>query len=182
MIPVGYMAKRVCAKPNFLKAPSVVDIYSVSSCLNGDFADYIRYWRHNGFWLFDSAEVIQDLARENSIDLNGTSLFYYEAHKMEFEGHGWKLFAPEPSIKTNVAAPLGKQLEGFDIVTFRVGNSPEHSPLSCNSLADVLPTNKHCLLDSFEEAKSHLYNGRFEECEPGPYRILRSIPSPGPEH
>jgi len=32
MIPVGYMAKRVVKKPEWLKASNVADIYSVSSC------------------------------------------------------------------------------------------------------------------------------------------------------
>lgn len=50
MIPVGYMAKRVPMKPDWLKATDVVDIYSVSSCIAEDFADYIEYWKHNGYW------------------------------------------------------------------------------------------------------------------------------------
>jgi hypothetical protein len=59
MIPVGYLAKRVVPKPDILKAPQVVDIYSISNCMNDDFADYIGYWKHNGYWLFDSPEIIR---------------------------------------------------------------------------------------------------------------------------
>jgi len=33
MIPVGYMAKRVIKKPDWLKATNVIDVYSVSSCV-----------------------------------------------------------------------------------------------------------------------------------------------------
>lgn len=172
MIPVGYMAKRICAKPEFLKSTCVVDVYSVSTCVNDNFADYIRFWKHNGFWLFDSPEVIQTMARENSIDLQGMSLFYYEAHEMEFEGKAWRPFGPEPSIPTNVEIPLQMELKGFDVVTFWAGNAPECSPLSCNGLAEDLRINEHCLLNSFEEAKFHLDDGRFSECEPGPYRIF----------
>jgi len=32
MIPVGYMAKHVKAKPDWLQASQVIDIYSVSNC------------------------------------------------------------------------------------------------------------------------------------------------------
>jgi hypothetical protein len=60
------------------------DIFSVSGCISRDFADYIDYWKHNGYWLFDSPEIIKSLAKENSIQLEGTSLFYYEAYEMEF--------------------------------------------------------------------------------------------------
>lgn len=89
MIPVGYMAKRVGKKPDRYRAPHVVDIYSVSNCNCEDFADYIKYWKHNGFWFFDSPEIIRDVAKQNSISFEGTSLFYYEAHEMEFDGERW---------------------------------------------------------------------------------------------
>jgi hypothetical protein len=56
MIPVGYMAKRVCRTPDWLGAPHVIDVYSVSGCISENFADYIQYWRHNGYWLFDSPD------------------------------------------------------------------------------------------------------------------------------
>ncbi len=42
------MAKRVSKRPDWLKAPQVIDIYSVSGCISKNFADYINYWRHNG--------------------------------------------------------------------------------------------------------------------------------------
>jgi hypothetical protein len=172
MVPVGYMAKRVGKPPGWVGPSHVVDVYSVGDCVNDDFADYINYWKHNGYWLFDSPEVIRTVARENSIDLNGTVLFYYEAHGLEYDGENWRPFAPEPSIPTSVVPPPLMKLEGFDVVTFWAGNAPECSPLSCNGLAEDLPTNEHCLFDSFNEAEASLNSGRFTKCEPGPYRIF----------
>ena len=172
MIPVGYMAKRVGRKPDRFRAPHVVDTYSVSNCNCEDFADYIQYWKHNGFWLFDSPEIIQDVAKQNSIPLEGTSLFYYEAHEMEFEGERWSPWSPDPSFPTNVVRPSRKQLEGFDVVNFTARTSPECSGLSCSGLAAELHTNAHCLLSSFEEAETSLNDGKFENAEPGPYRIF----------
>jgi hypothetical protein len=172
MIPVGYMAKHVKAKLDWLRAPQVVDICSVSGCISEDFADYINYWKHNGYWLFDSPEVIKNTAEENSIQLEGTSLFYYEAHETEFDGEKWRPYIPEPATPTNVIPPSRKQLEGFDVVTFSCGNAPEHSPLSCNGLANELGANAHCLFPSFDEAETLLNNGAFHKCEPGPYRIF----------
>lgn len=172
MIPVGYMAKRISKSPDWLGATHVVDVYSVSGCVSEDFADYINFWKHNGYWLFDSPEVIRNIARENSIELEGTSLFYYEVHEMEFGGGNWHAYAPEPSFPTSVSVPPKKQLTGFDIVTFCGRNAPEHSPLSCNSLAKELRTNSHCLFATFEEAEKNLTDGAFRKCEPGPYRIF----------
>ena len=74
MIPAGYMYKKVVSAPDWVKVPGS-DIYSVSGCISEDFANYIPYWRHNGYWLFDSPQIIQALAAENAIDLSGLTLF-----------------------------------------------------------------------------------------------------------
>ncbi len=174
MIPAGYMAKRVEKSPDWLGAPNVDDIYSVSSCVSGAFADYINYWRHNGYWLFDSPDVISQVAERNAIDLEGARLFYYEVHDYQFDQAAgrWVSFAPEPSFALEVERPAAARLEGYDVVCFSVGTSPECSPLSCNGLAKEISTNRHCLLSSFEDAKGLLETGRFVTCEPGPYRIF----------
>ena len=57
----------------------------MSSCVNDDFADYLDCWKHNGYWLFDSPEMIQQVAREKSVSLEGARLFFYEAFEMEFD-------------------------------------------------------------------------------------------------
>jgi hypothetical protein len=172
MIPVGYLAKHVAMKPESLNAPQVVDIFSVSACISEDFADYIEYWKHNGYWLFDSPEIIRSLAVQHAISLDGTSLFYYQAHESEFDGRSWSSVTAEPSLETHISPPPQRRLEGFDVVTFFARNAPECSPLSCNSLAETIPTNSHCLLASFEEAESSLNSGAFGNAEPGPYRIF----------
>jgi Tn3 transposase DDE domain len=68
----------------------------------------------------------------------------------------WRPFGPKLSFETNIVPPSLKRLEGFDVITFFAGNSPECSPLSCNSLAEELPTNHHCLFATFDEAEKHL--------------------------
>jgi hypothetical protein len=172
MIPMGYMAKRVVAPPGFLSAvKGIVDVYSVSDCVNDNFADFVDDWRHNGYWFFDHPGIIANLAREKAIDLAGTLLFYYEAYDQEYTGADWRDFGPwkrHPGVDVKPLA--AKTLEGFDVVTFWSENSsqPEHSPLSCNSLAEEIPTNEHCLLRSLEEAKRALERGKFAEGEAGP--------------
>jgi hypothetical protein len=42
---------------------------NVSSCFSEDFTDYINYWKHNGYWFFDSPEIITIVAREHSIPI-----------------------------------------------------------------------------------------------------------------
>lgn len=173
MIPVGYMAKQVSLHPEWLQAEAVEDIYSVSGCISRNFADYIPYWKHNGYWFFDAPEIIQQLAREHSMDLNGTRLFYYEAYELEYaeEDHKWLEFEPS-DFPTNVIIPAVKVLEGYDLVSSSVGTNAECSPLSCNHLARRVKTNLHCLLASFEEARQVLESEDFKGVEPGPYRIF----------
>ena len=173
MIPVGYMAKRVSPRPEWIAAERVVDIYSVSQCISPNFGEFIPYWKHNGYWFFDAPEIIEQLAREHAIDLTGTSLFYYEVYEHEFDEivELWRDFEPA-SFPTNVVVPQQKALAGYDVVGFTVGTNPECSPLSCNQLATEVETNSHCLLASFEEAKDLLEQGTFRDVEPGPFRVF----------
>ena len=174
MRPLGYMYKRVEPRPEWLAAPGVRDIYSLSGCISEEFADYIPFWKHNGFWLFDSPAKLQKVAEENAISLDGLKLFYYEAYEKEYdrEKRAWVSFEPEASFGTAIEPPAAKYLEGYDITTFYVHTSPECSPLSCNSCATTIHTNDHCLLESFDEARSILETDRLGPCEPGPYRII----------
>ena len=171
---MGYMAKSSVKKPRGFELACVEDVFSLGSCVNDDFAEYIDGWKHNGYWLFDTPERIQQVAQEKSASLDGAKLFYYEAYEMEFDEKKveWSAFGPDPSLTTNVAVPEEKRLEGFDLVTFSVGNAPECSPLSCNHMAEEVPVNEHCLMRSFDEAKAVLEEGRFSGAEPGPYRIF----------
>ncbi|MGR8935276.1 MAG: hypothetical protein ACU837_12925 [Gammaproteobacteria bacterium] len=174
MIPVGYLYKRVAVKPDGLKAAAVHDIYSLSNCISGDFTDYIDYWKHNGYWLFNSPAVMEQIAVNESIALLGTTLFYYEAYEYEFDEdlQQWSTYTPETSFETNVQVPIDKHLEGFDVTTFYAHSSPEHSPLSCNALAAEIPVNEHCLFNTLKEAKEALERGLFKNSEHGPYRIF----------
>jgi hypothetical protein len=174
MIPVGYMYKRVVVRPDWLRAEAVFDVYSLSNCISHDFADYINYWKHNGYWLFNSPEVIEEIATNEGIDLSGTTLFYYEAYEEEFDedSNKWSAFTPESEFATDVQVPRDKHLEGFDVTTFSFHTSPECSPLSCNSLATEIPVNEHCLFNTLAEAKEALWRGFFKNSEPGPFRIF----------
>jgi hypothetical protein len=173
MIPLGYMAKRVEPGMEWLKAPQVSHIYSVSSCISEDFGKWIDAWKHNGYWFFDSPQLINTVAADLKIDLSGTTLLYYEGFAEEYDPEsGWSACRPEPSFPLKVVPPTKKTLRGFDVVCYSQGNSAECSPLSCNGLAAEMPVNEFCLLNSLEEAKSLLEAGRFTNSEPGPYRIL----------
>lgn len=171
MIPLGYMAKRIPKeRPDWLQAPEVVDVYSVSDCVNDSLVEYSNDWKHNGFWMFDSPADIQTAAVANEIDLHGSMLFFYEAYESEFDGPDRLPILPDAMFETQVLVPLTKYLQGFDVVTFCDGPN-SHSPLSCNGIAADVKTNQHCLFTSLDEAVAAVESDAFDQCEPGPYRI-----------
>jgi hypothetical protein len=76
-------------------------------------------------------------------------------------------------VQDDVMPPIGNSVTqiGFDIVVF--GDYLEHSPLSCNSIAEQLPENRHCLFDTLEDALTAINTGAFGGgCEPGRYQIF----------
>ncbi|MBL8229725.1 MAG: hypothetical protein JNL98_14645 [Bryobacterales bacterium] len=175
MIPAGYMAKHVAALPEVQRPEGVIDVYSVSGCISTNFADYISFRKHNGYFLFDSPRIIRSLASKLRRDLRGARLFYYEIHDEQLANNGeWEALPEEWlwEFDTNVIPPTNAVLEGFDVVTCSQGTAPECSPLSCNGLAPECGANAHGLLDTFERARQLLNQGAFLNSEPGPYRIF----------
>jgi hypothetical protein len=177
MIPAGYMAKRICKPPEAIGLPAhIVDIYSVSACVNDNFADFINSWKHNDFWFFDSPSLIHEVAKEQLVDVAGTHLFYYEVWEQEFAKEvGWRELTPSKfGLGVNPVVPATRRLEGYDVISTWVENSrdPEHSPLSCNGLAKEIQTNAHCLFGSLDQAKASIDRGEFEGGEPGTLRIV----------
>ncbi|MCP4121603.1 MAG: hypothetical protein GY751_07600 [Bacteroidetes bacterium] len=174
MIPVGYMYKEVCKKPEWLKTESVKDVYSVSGCVSEDFDDWVNEWKHNGYWLFDSPKAMEAIAKEKDIDLSKMKLFFYKASEQQWDedDQEWESYQPEESFKTEVTTPNKSKLEGYDVVSFYANTSCECSPLSCNHLAESIKVNEHCLLKTYEEAIDLINSGELKDCEPGPYRIF----------
>lgn len=182
MVELGYMAKRISLRPEWLDVPSVADIYSVSDCVSEDFCDYLNSWKHNGYWFFNSPSEITSLATAEQVDLSGTTLLFYLAHHLQFDAElqAWTPFSPDDSLDTEVIAPVAPILLGFDVVSYSMQNTPECSPLSCNHLSEKIPVNEHCLIGSLDEAIGYLESGCFNECEPGPYRII-AVNAVGPK-
>ncbi|PHO19494.1 hypothetical protein CPU12_00885 [Malaciobacter molluscorum LMG 25693] len=174
MIPYGYMYKMVSLRPNWLNAPHVMDIFSVSSCVSKDFDDWISYWKHNDYGFFDSPEIIKNIARDNSLDLGSMKLFFYESYEKEWndKSNSWVEFLSDSSVISNIELPLSITSQGFDIVSYTNGAWAECSLLSCNHMAEQIDTNEHCLLNSLKCAIDLIEQGIFKSCEPGPYRII----------
>lgn len=174
MIPAGYLYKLVSPQTEWLKRSGISDIFSLSNCISKDFLDYVQFWQHNGYWLFNTPEDMKALALQQGTDLCQATLFYYEAYEREYDKDtgSWSPSLPEPTFLTEVRPPEKKSLQGFDVVCCERDTSPGCSPLSCNGIANEIAVNGHCLFDSLDQAKRALETGKFEKSEPGPYRIF----------
>ncbi|MEI9982100.1 MAG: hypothetical protein WDN69_02095 [Aliidongia sp.] len=168
------MLKKVASPPAWLDVPSIECVHSVSGCVSEDFFDYIPLWRHNGWWRFDTPSILKNIVEEQVLNPESFTLFYYEAFEQEYdaEDNEWQPIRPEPSFPTAVVPPSTMHLSGYDVVTFSVHNAPECSPLSCNMLAQTLVANRFCLFENFESAYDAVAGGKFDDSEPGPYRVI----------
>lgn len=174
MVPLGYMYKTVSDRPDWLETDQVQDIYSVSSCCSEDFDDWVNYWKHNGYWFFDSPAIIEGIAEKQGILLNEMKLFFYRGYEYQWDDEelAWITYEPEGTFGLDVQEPAEAHVEGYDVVSFSCQNSAECSPLSCNHMAQEMNVNPHCLFDTFAEAKKHVESNAFKDCEPGPLRII----------
>jgi hypothetical protein len=168
------MYKTVAKRPDWLSKPSIQSIFSVSPCISSDFTEWINFWKHNGFWFFDSPAVIFDLAQAHGIPIDDMTLFFYQIYEKQWncETESWQEVVFEGTFETNVVIPDQKIVRGYDVVTYSTGNNAECSPLSCNSLATEIPTNEHCLLPDFDSAMELVESGAFRLGEPGPLRLI----------
>ena len=173
-----YKKVEITANLEWFYSDYVKAVYSVSRCISNNFADYINYWKHNNFWFFDTPVPMEEIAAEESLNLAGMTLFYYEVYENQYndktrhwEPIQFERIFPEPP---NVIPPKEKRLEGFDVVSYSRSTDPECSPLSCNGLCEEIPVNPYCLFDTFDETKNALDRRVFTypNCEPGPYRIF----------
>ncbi len=174
MIPAGFMYKEPIFAPAWVGAPEGARLHSLSGCISHYFTDYIRYWQHNGFWLFDSPEVLDQVAAKAQTNASHFDLLYFEVAETQFDEarSSWLPVTPDPSFPTSVRRPSHSTLLGHDIVCFSGGTSPECSPITCCGLGSTVALNQAALLETEARAREALESGLCNETEPGPFRIV----------
>jgi hypothetical protein len=182
MLPAGYLWKRVGPPPGWLNAKlkHVRDVCSVAGCVNDNVVDVEASWQHNSFGVANNPRILATLAAEAGTDLRDATLFYYAAYEREIVSDGWTFDAdawrprtpvPSASVTDCVELPGSTTLLGFDVVV--IEDFISHSPLSCNSVAQVVPVNEHCLFGGIEEAVGAISASSFGGgCEEGTYTVF----------
>lgn len=150
---IGFLAKRVAARPEGLGAPAVERICSVSECQSSAPLDRIETMTFNGAGLYDTeAEALAVVPEAERAD---HELHGYRAHPFLFDAGVEEVFDPreiwpEPAQEPDLS---GYERLGFDVVGWGETGFFECSPLSCQGLAERIPVNRHCLVDDLEAAR-----------------------------
>jgi hypothetical protein len=182
MIPAGYMYKSIQPRPDYIKAPNVIDVYSVGECgaaFSPNFCDYTKHFRQNGFGFFNSPEIMQEVALLEQVDLRPMSLFYYEIYQLECDfaqensvDVHWVPARCEVEFTVDVSVPRIKTLVGYDALLAANVMFSDCSLLSCSNLAEKFSVNAHCLFDTFEMAEAAISTGIFHKVEHYPQRLI----------
>jgi hypothetical protein len=171
---VGYFPKHVVARPEWLEAPDVVDVHSVSVCVSPGPENWVLKWLHNALGFFDTQEAALAAIPAGAPQM---TMFAYKVAPIRYddgkpEEWPWPSIAPAP-------APLPPTFRsvGFDAVS-KIQDDVlgfECSPLSCNGLAGAWHANPHCLLDSLELATQAARAFSLGGAEPGPYYVFEVL-------
>ena len=177
---IGYFPKRVVPRPDWLKAPGVLVIRSVSECMSSGPPDRIERWTHNEMWVYSTVA-----AARQTVPAGERASFEMQAYLIL--PVRWDDGVEEPlALPPLEAEPVPADFErvGFDVVSIMRGHSGFGcSPLSCNGMAAEIATNRHCLLDDLDVATRTAEGFSRGDVEPGPYHVvevLRQAPPPTP--
>ncbi len=168
---IGYFPKKIALRPDWLKTPRVTAIRSASGCCSKGPDNWIEHWRHNELWLYSTqaaAIAVVPAADRSQFELHAYRMLPAVFNKGERQ--------PVELPKMEVESPQQDfESVGFDAVACSCGSGFECSPLSCNSMADEIETNEHCLLRTLAFAEEIALRFSLEEPEPGPYYVVEIL-------
>jgi hypothetical protein len=176
MIDAGYFVKHIERRPDWLPAPGVVEICSVSHCISAPPDGWIERWLHNGLGWFNresDARSVVPAGQEAAY-----RLFAYRLHPTVFrKGAGTGVPFTIPGDVRPDPIPETFRSLGFDSVSSSMEEilGFECSPLSCNSMAEECPTNEHCLFPSLDAALAGAARFAREQPEPGDYYVVEVL-------
>jgi hypothetical protein len=174
MIDAGFFAKRVALKPEDLHAAGVREICSVGECISPGPEKWFELWLHNDLgWFNRIADALRTIpAGEES----HYRVFAYRIHPEKFTAAGRVRFAIPGNVQPE-PIPSGFRRLGFDSAnkTMESVLGLEHSPVSCNYMADELPVNEFCLFGELSDAIAAAERFAAEQPEPGDYYVVEVL-------
>jgi hypothetical protein len=166
----GYFPKHVVPRPEWVHAPDVLEICSVSNCVSDGPEGWVDRWLHNELAWYESPELALQVIPPSALAtarIFGYALLDIRCVAGTEETWTWPPVAP-------IALPPTFRSIGFDAVSKSMESmlSFECSPLSCNDLASEWGANAHCLLTTAAEALLAARQFALEQPEPGAYYVV----------
>jgi hypothetical protein len=174
LVFAGYFPKRIALRDEWLKAPAVREIWSVSGCISKGPPDWIDKWLHNDVGLFDTRDLAMSVVPAKEAE-TFTIVGYRVWDKMFDQGQEVELRADLPVLP---GPDAGFGTVGFDAVARSQGFF-ECSPLSCNGGAETFETNEACLFRTLDEALAGAREFSTGSWEPGPYWVVEVLSERG---
>ena len=174
LVDAGYFPKRVMPRPDWLQAPIVREVCSISECVSPGPPDWIGHWRHNALGWYDTLEGARAVVPAE--EAAQYRLFAYRLLPEVFTATArgpWRW--PDAARVQSIVSDF--QPIGFDVASRSSGDvlSFECSPLSCNGLAKELSVNACCLFAGFDEAVEGAIRFAREQPEPGDYFVVEVL-------
>lgn len=174
---VGFLARQVAVRPEFLAQAPIDDVCSVSEHISPSAPDRLERCAHNSAGFYDTEALAWSVVPAD--ERYTYTLFAYRAVCIRFGDGNSELWSPAddwPGLPTtpdlSAYAPIG-----YDIVNTSFGGWFDCSPLSCNSIADEQAVNEHCLVGDVEVAMQlgSAFADEAARVEPGPYHVVEVL-------
>jgi len=173
---IGFLAKNIAPRPEWLKADSVREICSLSNCISKTHPEAFEQWKHNRFDLYRTEALAMEVIPE--AERADYEVFAYKLWPVMFDEGGQREFEPlalpgdEPPWAAEPEWSQWKFL-GYDLVGRGMGGF-ECSPLSCNGYAAECKVNEYCLIDDLAEAMAlgKIFGGPESHVEPANYFLV----------
>jgi hypothetical protein len=179
---IGFLAKNIVPKPDWLKADSVREICSLSNCISKTHPDAFEQWQHNRFDLYRTEALAMAVIPE--AERASYEIFAYRLWPVMFDENGQRDFEPlglPGDDETGVSSPpwadepdwSAWKFLGYDLVGMGMSGF-ECSPLSCNGYAAECEVNEYCLIDDLTGAMAlgKIFGGPEGRVEPADYFLV----------
>jgi len=166
---VGFFPKARPARPDAFKPAHVVEICSVSNCINAAPEGWVDLWRHNELGFYDTEDLTLEVACSSPGDFE---VFAYRLFPLVFD-NGRQLAFKVPVSPLQPEA--GFKLIGHDVVSRSSSPFFECSPLSCNYAAEEFAVNSWCLIENIEDAEGACRKISAGNYEPGLYYLFEVL-------
>jgi hypothetical protein len=174
---LGFLARRVAERPDFLAAAPIDDVCSVSECISPGAPDRVQRWAHNAASCYDTEALAWSVVPPAERD--AYTMFAYRAGSIRFDdgdGEPWSPRDAWPGLPAEPDLSAYRSI-GYDVVGCSAGAAFDCSPLSCNGVGNQHAVNRHCLVDDVDVAMAlgRAFTRADSGVEPGPYHVVEVL-------